>query len=89
MRKRQMMIGIIEPVNDVVRFTLLDRAVQNNRVTSSGKSTETLALDYVLSANKTSLRLRDFVRTVDSPLLADVDLSMQTLTRDSVLSAFE
>jgi hypothetical protein len=94
MRKRQMMIGIIEPVpqvgaNPTVRFTLLDRAVQNSRVTSSGQSTETLALDYMLSANSTSLRLRDFVKTVQFPQLADVDLSMQTLTKDAVLTAFE
>ncbi|AEC53120.1 conserved hypothetical protein [Synechococcus phage S-CRM01] len=94
MRKRQMMIGTIEPVPQIgadptVKFTLLDRAVQNSRVTPSGQNTETLALDYMLSANATSLRLRDFVKTVDSPLLADVDLSMQSLTRDSVLSIFE
>ena len=94
MRKRQMMIGIIEPVpqvgaNPTVRFTLLDRAVQNSRVTSSGQSTETLALDYMLSANSTSLRLRDFVKTVQFPQLADVDLSMQTLTKDAVLNVFD
>lgn len=94
MRKRQMMIGIVEPVpqvgaNSTVKFTLLDRAVQNSRVTSSGQSTETLALDYVLKANATSLRLRDFVKTVDLPDMADVDLSMQTLTRDAVLNVFD
>lgn len=89
MRKGQMMIGIIEPVNDLVKFTLLDRAVQNSRVTASGQSTETLALDYVLKANKSSLRLRDFVNTVELPELADVDLSMQTLSRDTVLNLFD
>lgn len=94
MRKRQMMIGIIEPVNLVddksyVKFTLLDRAAQNRTVTNSGESIETLALNYMLSANETSLRLRDFVKTVNDPDLADVDLSMQTLTKDSVLSIFE
>jgi hypothetical protein len=43
----------------------------------------------MLSANSTSLRLRDFVKTVQFPQLADVDLSMQTLTKDAVLTAFE
>ena len=90
MRSRQMVLGVIQPGEDgKVKFTLIDRAAQNNRVSVAGSRVDILALDSIVSMAETAPRLRDFVKTAPTPEEADVDLSMASLAKDSILSVFD
>jgi hypothetical protein len=81
--KRQTTIGVVEPIGDKIKFTLMNSAGSNRNVSTSEGNVS--FINALLPRAKSTLKLNDFLNTCSDPSEADVDLSPSKITKTSLL----
>ena len=81
--KRQTTIGVVEPIGDKIKFTLMNSAASNKRVSTSKGSVS--FINALLPKAENTLKLNDFLNTCSDPNEADVDLSPSKITKSTLL----
>ena len=87
--QRQQVVGLLKlsENGEGLDFYLIDQAL-GNKFVSSYREKEKITQKAVLTQVESALRLRDLFTVVETPEKANVDLSLETLTRDSILKVF-
>ena len=81
--KRQTTIGVVEPIGDKIKFTLINSAASNKNVSTSEGNVS--FINALLPRAKSTLKLNDFLNTCSDPNEADVDLSPSKITKTTLL----
>ena len=81
--KRQTTIGVVEPIGDKIKFTLMNSAASNKNVSTSEGNVS--FINALLPRAKSTLKLNDFLNTCSDPNEADVDLSPSKITKTTLL----
>lgn len=86
--QRQTTLGVLAPVGDKIRFTLINRGGGNRNVSCPGVIT-TSTIEALIPKSQTCLSLNEFVNLCRDPFEADIDLSPGKVNKDSILSLIE
>ena len=81
--KKQTTIGVVEPIGDKIKFTLMNSAASNKNVSTSEGNVS--FINALLPRAKSTLKLNDFLNTCSDPNEADVDLSPSKITKTTLL----
>ena len=81
----QTILGVLSPCKGKTKFTLVNRGGNNRRVSMPGGLT-TSTIEALLPQVETCATLNQFVTLCDDPAKADLDLSPNKVSRDSILS---